>query len=200
MTSINEINVGENNNMHYYDPKENSTVSLIPKQLYPMHVKEVTTRVVDVRGKYKAKVYNVIYEVAEECGKRTFLSDKGEINGQPFVGKKVYGSGIFMFLNPKPGDTFEANNGANERYLRFCETLKVDCPEVEVVVDGEKRMVKQFPELQPSEMIGKSIMGYVDIEEYTNRDGEKKMSYKVKDFSEWAEGKDKDFEIDALPF
>ena len=61
MTSINEINIGEKNNMHYYDPKENQRVSLIPKQLYPMHCKEVTTRVVDVKGKYKAKVYNIVY-------------------------------------------------------------------------------------------------------------------------------------------
>ena len=71
MTSINEINIGENNTMHYYDPKENSSVNLIPKQLYPMHVIDVKTRTVDVRGKYKAKVYNIIYEIAkfieQEC-------------------------------------------------------------------------------------------------------------------------------------
>jgi hypothetical protein len=195
MTSVNEINIGETSNMNYYDPKENQRVSLIPKQLYPMHCKEVTTRVVDVKGKYKAKVYNIVYEIAEECGKMTFLADQGEVNGQPFVGKKVYGIGIFMFLNPKVGETFEANNGANERYLRFCETIKVDCPEIEVDIDGEKRMVKQFPELTDSEIKGSPIMGYIDIQEYI-KDGETKMSYKVKDFSDWAEGKKKD----DLPF
>ena len=195
MTSVNEINIGEKNNMHYYDPKENKRVSLIPKQLYPMHCKEVTTRVVDVKGKYKAKVYNIVYEIAEECGKMTFLSDQGEANGQPFVGKKVYGNGIFMFLNPKTGDTFEANNGANERYLRFCETIKVNCPEIEVDIDGEKRMVKEFPELTQDEIIGSPIMGFVDTQEYV-KDGETKMSYKVKDFSEWKDGEKKD----DLPF
>ena len=197
MTSINEINIGENNTMHYYDPKENSSVNLIPKQLYPMHVIDVKTRTVDVRGKYKAKVYNIIYEIAKECGEKTFITDKGEISGQSFIGKKVYGSGIFMFLNPQAGDTFEANNGANERYLRFCETLKIDCPEIEVDIDGEKRMVKQFPELSNTEMIGKPIMGFIDIEEYTDKDGKEKMSYKVKDFTEWADGKEKEAE---LPF
>ena len=104
-----------------------------------------------------------------------------------------------MFLNPQPGDTFEANNGANEKYLRFCETIKVNCPEVEVEIDGEKRMVKQFPELSDSEILGSPIMGYVDIQEYT-KDGEKKISYKVKDFSEWLEGKKRDFELDDVPF
>ena len=115
MTSVNEINIGETSNMHYYDPKENQYVSLIPKQLYPVHAKKLDTRIVDVKGKYKAKVYNIIYEVAEECGKKTFISERGEVSGQSFVGKEIYSTGIFMFLNPQGNDTFEANNGANER-------------------------------------------------------------------------------------
>ena len=104
-----------------------------------------------------------------------------------------------MFLTPKPGDDFEANNGANERYLRFCETIWVNCPEVEVDVDGEKRMVKQFPELTDSEFIGKPILGFIDTEEYVI-DGETRTSYKVKDFTDWKDGKVKDFELADLPF
>ena len=199
MTSVNEINMESKNNINFYDPKENKNVSLIPKQLYPMHCKEVKISVVDVKKKYKAKVYNIIYEIADECAKHTFLADDKEINGRPFVGKTIYATGIFMFLNPKPGDTFEANNGANERYLRFCETIKVECPEFEAEVDGEKRMVKGFPELTENEIIGSPIMGYIDIQEY-KKDGETKKSYKVKDFSEWQDGKKKDFEMSDLPF
>ena len=104
-----------------------------------------------------------------------------------------------MFLNPKAGDTFEANNGANERYLRFCETIRVECPETEVDIDGEKRMVKQFPELTERDIIGKPLLGFIDIQEYV-KDGETKISYKVKDFSVWADGKTKDFELADLPF
>ena len=200
MASVTEtINIGETTNMHYYDPKDNEYVSLIPKQLYPMHAKKVDIRIVDVKGKYKAKVYNIVYQIAEECAKMTFLADQGEANGSPFVGKEVYSLGIFMFLNPQVGDTFEPNNGANERYLRFCETIKVECPEVEVDVDGEKRMVKQFPELRARDIIGKPLMGFIDIQEYV-KDGETKKAYKVKDFSEWLEGKVKDFELAELPF
>ena len=198
MASVTEtINIGETTNMHYYDPKDNEYVSLIPKQLYPMHCKKVTTRIVDVKGKYKAKVYNIVYEIAEECAKMTFLADQGEANGSPFVGKQVYGTGIFMFLNPQKGDAFEANNGANERYLRFCETINIDCPEIEVDIDGEIRMVKQFPELTESDIIGKPIQGFIDTQEYV-KDGETKISYKVKDFSAWKEGKD--LALDELPF
>ena len=198
MASVTEtINIGETTNMHYYDPKDNEYVSLIPKQLYPMHCKKVDIREVNVKGKYKAKVYNLVYEIAEECAKKTFLSDQGEVNGSSFVGKQVYGTGIFMFLNPQKGDAFEANNGANERYLRFCETINIDCPEIEVDIDGEIRMVKQFPELTEEDILGKPIQGFVDTQEYV-KDGETKISYKVKDFSAWKEGKD--LALDELPF
>ena len=198
MASVTEtINIGETTNMHYYDPKDNEYVSLIPKQLYPMHCKKVDIREVNVKGKYKAKVYNIVYEIAEECAKKTFLSDQGEANGSPFVGKQVYSTGIFMFLNPQAGDTFEANNGANERYLRFCETISVDCPEIEVNIDGEIRMVKQFPELTKDDIIGKPLNGFIDTQEYM-KDGETKISYKVKDFSIWKEGRLKN--LDDLPF
>ena len=102
MASINEINIGDKTQMHYYDPKENTRVSLIPKQLYPMHVKRVTTREVSVKGKYKAKVYNIVYQIAEECSKHRYDTEGGEINGSAFIGKEIYSAkGIFMFLNPR---------------------------------------------------------------------------------------------------
>ena len=200
MASVNEINIGDKSNMHYYDPKENNTASLVPKQLYPVHAKEVTTRVVDVKGKYKAKVYNIIYEIAEECATKTFITDNGEIKGGSFVGKKLYSTGVFLFLNPGAGDSFEANNGANEKYLRLCGILNVECPEVEVEVDGEKRMVNGFPELSDSDIIGKPLLGYVDTQEYVNKEGQRKTSFKVKDFNEWGDGKIKDFAVADLPF
>ena len=199
MASVNEINIGDNTHMHYYDPKENTRVSFITKQLYPMHAKAVEIKEVDVRSKYRAKVFNIVYEIAEECAKYKYNTDSGEISGSAFVGKKIYATGVFMFLNPQAGDTFESNNGGNERYLTFCETMRVACPEIEVNVDGETRMVKQFPELKEEEIKGKPIMGFIDKVEYV-KDGETKTSFKVKDFSEWTDGKVKDFELADLPF
>tara|TARA_R100001594_G_scaffold10538_1_gene24719 strand:+ start:1323 stop:1922 length:600 start_codon:yes stop_codon:yes gene_type:complete len=199
MSSISEINIGDKSHMNYYDPKENQQVSLVAKQLYPMHAFKVTTREVNVKGKYKAKVYNVIYRIAEECSQHKFDTPNGEVSGSAFVGKELYSTGIFMFLNPKPGDTFEPNNGANERYLRFCETMEVDCPQIVLEIDGEERRVNQFPELKDSDILGKPIMGFIDIEEYV-KDGETRKSYKVKDFTSWSDGKVKDFAMDDLPF
>ena len=100
---------------------------------------------------------------------------------------------------PKAGDSFESNNGANERYLRFCETINVECPEIAVEIEGEKRMVKQFPELTEREIKGKPILGFIDTVEYI-KDGETRTSYKVKDFTTWTEGKVKDFDLADLPF
>ena len=200
MASITEVNIGEKTNMLYYDPKENNRVSLIPKQLYPVHAKKVIIkRDITVRGKYRANIYNVVYEIAKECSKTVFTTETGEIQGSAFVGKELYSTGVFLFQNPGDGDNFEANNGSNDKYLRFCECLKVECPEIEVDVDGEKRMVKQFPELTESDIIGKPLLGYVDTQEYV-KDGETKTYYKVKDFSEWKDGKFKDFELAELPF
>ena len=198
MTSVNEITIEGKDNMHYYDPKENTNVSLVLNEVYPMHIESVDIREVSVKGKYKAKVYNPRYVIAKECSQRKYNTVNGEVSGSAFVDKQIYGTGIFMFLTPKEGDTFEANNGANDRYLAFCEAINIKCPEVEIEVDGEKRMVKQFPELSKEDIIGKPILGKVMSDEYTNQEGEKKMSYKVKQFTGWKDGKSKD--MDGLPF
>ena len=198
MASVNEINIGGSSNMNYYDPKEgekNKYVSLIPKQLYPCHAVSMTSREVTVKTKYKARVFNIQYEIAPECAGLTFDSDQGQVSGDNFVGKKLYANGIFMFLNPGVGDNFEANNGGNETYQKFCEAIKVSCPEKELEIDGEKRMVKIMPDLTEADVIGSPIMAYVDKEEYT-KDGETKTAVKVKFVSEWAEGE----KIDNLPF
>ena len=185
MTSVNEIKIGETQHMHYYDPKENDRVSLIPKQLYPVHAKKVDIRDVRVKGKYKATVYNVYYQIAEECSKHTFLTDKGEVTGAGFVGKEIRGTGVFMFLNPEPGDDFESNNGANESYLRFCENIGVECPEVEVELDGEKTKVKQFPVLDASDLIGKPIKAYIVEESWRDKSGQSRTSVKAVGFEKW---------------
>ena len=201
MSSVTEINIGEQSNMHYYDPKENEFVSLVPKQLYPMHAKKVDTRTVDVKGKYKAKVHNIIYEIAEECGQKTFLTDRGEVNGASFVGKEVYSTGIFMFLNPQAGDTFEANNGGNERYLRFCEVIKVACPEIEVDVDGSKKMVKSLPHLETSDFVGVPVYATLGLgKAWKGSDGIERKSFEVKSIDKWEKGVKIDVELEELPF
>ena len=61
-------------------------------------------------------------------------------------------------------------------------------------------MVNGFPELSDSDIIGKPLLGYVDTQEYVNKEGQTKTSFKVKDFNEWADGKIKDFAVADLPF
>lgn len=201
MASVNEVNLGGSSAMNYYDPKEDSPrVSIIPKQLYPMHITKVDIREVSVKGKYKAKVYNLVGTIAKECAEFNYDSPTGQINGSSFVGRELRVNGIFMFLNPSPGDDFEANNGANEKYLRFCENIGIPCKEVSIDIEGESRSVKQFPLLEKSDIMGKPISGYVDTEQYTDKSGQRKTSYKVKNFDKWADGKAIDVELADLPF
>ena len=48
--------------------------------------------------------------------------------------------------------------------------------------------------------MGKPISCYVDTEQYTDKSGQRKTSYKVKNFDKWADGKAIDVELADLPF
>ena len=196
-----------NSDVGYYDPSQSTKpVSFVTKQLYPMHIKDVSIKEVGVKGKYKAKVYNFTCEVASECSNNTYetmdvkTKEPITIPGSSYVGKEIKSKGFFMFLNPKPGDDFQANNGANESYLSLCESLGIEMNDVEIEVDGEKRVVKEFPVLSKDNLVGKPALGYVDKESWTDMDGNKRVSYKVKGFNLWYEGVMKDYYSDDVPF
>ena len=176
---------------HYYDPSQNKNVNLVAKQLYPSHITECKIAEVSVRKKYKAKVFNFYVEIADAVKELTFTTDKGN---------QVKGGGVFFFLNPSDGDDFEANPGGNDKYLHFCESIGIECPEVEVEIDGEKRMVKTLPELQESDIIGKPMMSYIDVAPWKDKDGNQKFSMNVKNFDKWTDGETRDLEMEDLPF
>tara|TARA_Y100000593_G_scaffold18640_1_gene37152 strand:- start:231 stop:839 length:609 start_codon:yes stop_codon:yes gene_type:complete len=202
MANVNDINISPTT--QYYDAQQDTTSQpLIAKQIYPCHIKEVFIREVDVKKKYRAKVYNITLEIADSIKNESFDTEKGTVLGGSFVGRKLYSTGVFFFLAPNNGDTFQANPGGNERYLKLCEAIGIDCPVVsmDVEVDGkvEKREVKSLPILTDNDMIGKSIRGYLDYAPYTDKDGNKKTSLKVKLF-EPCDLPDRDFAVDELPF
>lgn len=195
------------NDVGYFDPAQSTKpVSFVTKQLYPVHIKDVSVKEVMVKGKYKAKVYNLTCEVANECSNNSYdtIDQKTKqpttIPGSSYVGKELKSKGFFMFLNPQPGDDFQANNGANESYLAFCESLGVELKEVEIEIDGETRKVKQFPILDKDNILGKPALAYVDRESWTDSDGNKRFSYKAKWFNKWEDGVMKDYHSDDIPF
>ena len=195
------------NDVGYFDPAESTKpVSFVTKQLYPSHIKDVDVREVRVKNKYKAKVYNFTCEIANECSNNEYSTldpetkESTTIPGSSYVGKEVKSKGVFMFLNPQKGDDFEANNGANDGYLSFCESIGVDLKEVEIKVGGKKRKVKEFPVLTKDNCIGKPILSYIDRETWTDNDGNKRFSYKARWFNKWEDGQDKDYYSDDVPF
>ena len=105
-----------------------------------------------------------------------------------------------MFLNPKEGDDFQPNNGANEGYLSFCESIGIELKEVVIEFNGEERKVKEFPVLDKDNCIGKPVLSYIDKESWTDSDGNKRFSYKARYFNKWEDGQDKDYYSDDIPF
>ena len=192
------------NEVGYFDPAD-SPEPFVAKQLYPAHIKDVVSREVMVKNKYKARVYDLTCEIASECSdneyvKKDEVGNDVTVSGVKFVGKEFKSKGIFMFLTPKEGDKFHSNNGANENYLTFCESIGVEMKDIEIEVDGEKRTVKQFPVLNKDNLMGKPVMAYIDTEEWKTKDGEKRTSFKAKWFNKWEEGQEKDYISDDIPF
>ena len=94
MASMNEV-LGGTSVQSYYDPKEDVNVPIIPKQLYRTYITNCRIATVDVRKKYKAKVYNCKAEIADENSELTYRDEnKGvDINGGVFSGKSLNVSG-----------------------------------------------------------------------------------------------------------
>ena len=199
MATINDLGLDSVTKNSYYDPSQNRDVRLISDMTYPCHIKSVKSNEVSVKGKYRAKVFNPTLEIDKECSNMSFQDDNGnEVSGSSFVGRTLYGKGIFLFLEPEAGDKFESNPGGNAGYFAFCESIGIECPTIEIDVDGEKKEVKQLPTLSDNDLIGKPLLGTVFTTTYKDKDGNQKSSLKVMKFQKWEDGSAKDF--DDIPF
>ena len=49
-------------------------------------------------------------------------------------------------------------------------------------------------------MIGKAVLVYIDSYKWKNRDGEYITSIQAKEFSKWSDAKNRDIELEELPF
>lgn len=196
----NVLDTLDTDRVHYYDPKQDKTAKLIEKTLYLGHIKTCTIREVAVKNKYRAKVFNYSVELANENGKETFHTSNGTaVDGSAFVGREVWGTGVFFFLNPTDGDDFEPNNGGNETYLKFCEGLGIECPTTEIKVGDETRSVLTLPDLGTDDAIGKPVKAYVDYAKVRDKDGSYNARLRVKSIVAWTDGETKSNDPD-LPF
>jgi len=172
------------------------------------HIVECESKVVDVKeGKHKARLYTYTFEASEENKDETFefKNIKGEMEetkGDCYVGAKFRGK-VWRFLEPGKDDTFESNPEGNGTYLRFCNTIDVDCPVEKREINGEEIEVQLLPNLSANDMLGKPVTAFVDLgRPWTNKDGERKQYWDAKYVKKWDEGKAKTITGDGneIPF
>ena len=131
-----------------------------------------------------------------------FVSIKGKkFDGNNYIGREVRSSGIFFFIAPDVGDDFEANPGGNRKYMDTVMALGVNCPDVEVDIDGEKKMVKSLPHLDTNDFLGVPVLATIGLgKPWKGTDGVERKSFEVKTIDKWEEGEKVDVELEDLPF
>jgi hypothetical protein len=188
---------------NYYDASEKRSNKPVPTGWFASHISKMTVkRDVVIKNKWMANIYNFYIEISDEAKHREYdiEQEDGTVqvgSGSEFVGRTVRSNGIFNFI--AKGD-YPVNSGGNDKYLEFCEVIGVECPDMELEVNGEKRTVKVLPEIDESDVLGKAVNVFIDTgKPYTNNDGIEVTPRIVRTFSEWANGETKDIEA-PLPF
>ena len=179
------------------------------KGVYLGHITECDSRIVDVKkGEHKARLYTYVFQVAEENKELSFMflnitGNMEETKGDAYIGGKFRGK-LWRFLEPGEKDTFKSHSDGNSGYLRFCETIGLECPVGTRNINGEDVEVQLLPDLSPSDMLGKACKAMVDLgRPWTNKDGERKQYWDAKYVMKWDEGKDKvisEADSDEIPF
>jgi|TARA_B100001250_G_C19727426_1_gene756765 hypothetical protein len=175
---------------------------------YYGHITDVDSKVLDVKGgQYKARLFTFTVTVADENAKQEFSYQgiDGKMvttDGKPYIGKTFKGK-LWRFLEPSKDDTFESNTSGNKGYLRFCETIGVECPTETRTVDGNDIEVQILPSLSPDNMLGQPVIAFVDKgREFTNKRGERTFFWDCKFCKKWEGGTKKEISQSGsgLPF
>ena len=171
------------------------------------HVTEVTQREVDTHGgKHKALVFNFMVKVADENSTKAYVYPWGNTtypaSGSEYVGKNIKANGIFKYLVPKEGDSFESNPDGNKGYAMFCENIGIKLPTSVKEINGEKLTVKSLPTLKSEDMEGVPVIAVVgEGRKYTNKNGKEVTPKIVKFVKEWRDGKKLEIADEAdIPF
>ena len=118
MADVSEINLDGG----YVPVSETRKKNPVALGWYPCHIVDCQVKTVKVKGKYKAKIYNPMLEVADEVKglKFTIKDIQGndmQVTGEDYVGYKFRSMGVFYFLNPQVGDDFEVYPKGNVGYM-----------------------------------------------------------------------------------
>ena len=167
---------------------------------YYGHIINVTTRIVDVQEKYRARVYNYSIRVAPKNSDMKYpytLEDKiKEQSGKEYVGRTIWAKGVFRFLEPGNADPFESNSEGNKSYFYFCQAIGLQCKDVSKDIDGEEVMFKELPNLTTADMEGQPVIAICGHgKPYTNKEGKEVTPFQVKYVKEWPKGRVLDEDI-----
>ena len=188
--------------------KEKREFKPFAKGDYFGHIVECESKIVEVKGgKNKARLYTYTFEASKENKDTTFMfkninGEMEETKGDCYVGSKFRGK-VWRFLEPTEKDTFESYPEGNAGYLRFCESIGVECPVERRVIDGNDIEVQLLPNLSEGDMLGKPGIAFVDLgRPWINNNGDKKQYWDAKWVNKWAEGKERTISgaSDEIPF
>lgn len=194
----------------FYDPSQDTPSVAMPEGSYPANVIEVKTATRDVKGKYRALIYNVRVRIAPPSDAHStfqavdYDGNECEVNGGTFAGREMRSNGIFKFLHPTDNDEFEPNAGGNKGYSNFCVCVGKEPVTKEIEMNGEMVTVKELPDLSEDDIMGKPVMAVIGRGKpwKSDRDGKVRTSLEVKWFRTWADGESVDVEAadDDMPF
>ena len=198
--------VATNDVVNYFDPSLEQSTTRLALGVYPAHIIKCDVANRPVRGKYQADIYNFRIKIHDSVTTKTYQIEDIDgsmkhIEGHHYIGREVRSAGIFFFCTPGVGDDFEAHPGGNRKYMETVEALGVDCPELELDVDGEKKMVKSLPHLETSDFLGVPVLATLGLgKPWERTDGIARASFEVKSINKWEEGVKIDVELEKLPF
>ena len=215
MAEVNDVFDKITDEKSYFDPSKKKRVDTkkwtpIVQGEYLGHITSVETKIVDVKkdGNFRARLYR--YEVTVSSENKKMMYTKPDINNKPedydgscYQNLKFRGS-LWRFLEPQEKDDFESNSGGNKNYMRFCETIGIECPTHKKVVDGQEIEIKALPNLTTSDMLGKPVTAFVAKgRPFKNKDGETKTYFDCKFVKPWKDAVEKvmtNGDSDAIPF
>ena len=188
MTSLSNISLSGGES--YFDPLEDNKKAKLEKGKYNAHITKIdVTEEKIIQNVYCANIYNI-----------TVTIDK---DNEKFGGREVRSNGVFHFLAPKDGDTFESQPSGNNKYYNLLKACGVECPTQEIDVNGEKRDVHMLPNMVSSlnQLEGKAIVATIgETKAFTNSEGNTITPMKVVWFETWEGGVDRDLVDEDLPF
>ena len=182
-------------------PTDDTTRTHTPKVEgdYLGHITDTTTLVREFKTSdgrdVKARIFNYKVEVAHENATReyTFTDHNGTqhtTSGEPYVGWTVSARGVFRFLEPGEGDTFESNSENNVAYLRFCQALGMTIETTQREVNGKTIDVQVLPTLTEHDINGRPVIAVVGRDkDWVNDEGETMPSFRAKFVKLSKEGK-----------